>query len=270
MACLTNISSGGFRIFKVPETRFAATYPNSCSSGCLLKTEYQDESNKVCYIKLSHKLEGSVWGRESLNEIICYRLGIQLGFPVLQYEPCWIDLMNGKPPCFGCYSESYLASKDIALTALELCELNLGAYQTSATSLRKLGFSDLVDMLIAWDYLIGNTDRHAANIEFLLHDDGTLDPAPIFDNGKSLLDTFALYPKAWDLEHTTNNFLTFQKTTNTFTEVNSCVKVCPIATVDWGLIRQGIEDMLTGGEWHLVESFIIHNYKMLKERGVIV
>lgn len=265
----TSVFSNDFVTFKVPETRFSAFYPNSCSSGCLLKTEYHDSSDKTLYIKLSHKSKGASWGRESLNEIICYRLGVQLGFPVLQYEPCWVDLMNKEPLCFGCYSKSYLAEGDTPLTSVDLCESSFGAYQTSTSSLRKLGYSELVDMFIVWDYLIGNTDRHAANIEFLLHDDGSITPAPIFDNGKSLLDTFALYPKAWDLEHITNNFLTFQKTTNTFTSVNSCIKVNPLTAVNWGFIRQGIESVLSVGEWDLVESFIAHNYRILWEKGLI-
>lgn len=265
----TSIFSEDYRVFKIPETQFSTFYPNSCSSGHLLKTIYQDETGMLLHIKLSHKAKTDSWGKESLNEIICCRLGLQLGLPVLQYDPCWVDLMNGGEKNFGCYSKSYLAEGDIPLTAIDICESEFGDYQTSASSLRKLGYSDLVDMFNVWDYLIGSTDRHASNIEFIMHRDGSITPAPIFDNGQSLLTTYAAHSKAWDVEQITNNFLTYQKTTNTFTSILEPVKMNPLHLLDWSLIAQGIKEMLSESEWNLIKAFIEHNYYALQERGLI-
>ena len=45
---------------------------------------------------------------------------------------------------------------------------------------------DLINML-AFDLIIMNEDRHNSNVGFLMQDDGTLELAPIYDNGYSLL-----------------------------------------------------------------------------------
>lgn len=259
-----------FKLFRIPEIQFMQTYPNSCSSGCLLKTDFTDEHDIHYYVKLSHKAKNNSWGMESLNEVICSRLGEQLGLPILHYEPCMIDLMNGEPPCLGCYTESYVEEGTIALDSIELCESEFGSYSANGNNLRRLGFTDIVDILIFWDFLIGNIDRHARNIEFLLYSDGSLKPAPIFDNGKSLLATYGVTPKSWDLEQYTNNFLTYGYKSNTFEEIQSPVRVAPLADVDWVKIKQDIESELTTEQWRLISNFIEHNYHILLSRGLII
>lgn len=265
----TGFFSNNYRSFKIPETRFAATYPNSCSKGCLLKTEIVDETGTRLFIKLPRRSSRGVWGKESLNKIICCRLGAQLGLPMLPYWPCVVDFMDGDVPHFGCYSTSYVTSEELAITAIDYCESEFGAYSTSGESLRKLGYADLVDTLIVWDYLVGETDRHANNIEFILKPDGSVKPAPIFDNGMSLLSAYGAYPKAWNIAQTTNNFLTFNKNTKTFTTVQSAFKLPPLADVDWQAIKGDITDKLSIPEWDMIAEFVEHNYNTLKEQGVI-
>ncbi len=269
MAELSSIFSR-FRTFRIPEIRFISAYPNSCSSGCLLKTDFIDEHNIHYYVKLPHRAKNNSWGMESLNEVICSRLGEQLDLPVLHYEPCMIDLMNGEPLCFGCYSESYAEKGVIALDSMELCESEFGPHSTDADNLRKLGYSSLVDTIILWDFLIGGTDRHARNIEFLSYPDGSIRPAPIFDNGKSLLTTYGAYPKSWDLEQYTNNFLTCGYKSNTFKTVQSVVHLSPLVDVDWDSIKKNIENELSVNQWSLIVDFINHNYTILLSKGLII
>lgn len=266
----TSIFSSQFRVFQIQETRFNRMYPNSCSSGCLLKTAIIDEeTGKLLYVKMSHLKADNKLGFESLNEVICSRLGKQLGFSVAQYEPCLINFMDGTQPTVGCYSESFIPNKAISVSAIDLCSTYFGEYSTSNTALRKVGFSDFVDTIIAWDYLIGNTDRHANNIEFIVFANGDIIPAPIFDNGVSLLSSYGAYPKAWNLDQITNNFLTFGRCSSTFTEIKHTVKAAPLVAVDWTCIKAGIEHLLTEDEWVLIRSFVEHNYNRLVEEGCL-
>lgn len=267
---MTNFFSSNYKIFKIPEAQFTTFYPNSCSSGCLLKTKYLNDNNEVLYIKLSHKAKNNMWRRESLFEVICYRIGKALGLPVLEYIPCLIDLLNGSPPEFGCYSMSYIKKGDISLTARNICEANFGLYSTTGNNLRKLGYSDFIDKLIAWDYIIGNCDRHENNIEFICHLDGSVDPAPIFDNGKSLLETYAAYPGAYKIDQISNNFLTYQHLFRTFSEIKAPVKLNSFSSICWENVKKDIADNLTEEEWSYIKVFVERNYTTLAEKGLII
>lgn len=251
------------RLFHIPEQRFTRNYDNSCSTGCLLKTDFT-EDNKHIYLKLSHK--GSyTYGKESLCEVIASRIGQQLAFNVLPYYPCLVDLENGSGPFLGCYSYDYANNYEI-YTAIDICESHTGPYSTGLKQLQSIGFGNEMNDIIIFDYLIGNTDRHARNIEFL--GGARLKAAPIFDNGKSLLVTFAMYPLTWDTDQITNNFLTHNHTFNTF-KFATPKRLPAITCIDWITIFTDIKDYITESEQESIISYITHNYKELQKRGII-
>lgn len=253
------------RRFKISEQQFSVTYDNSCSTGSLLKTDFIDDGRHI-YLKLSH-MGQFAYGKESLCEVISSRIGRQLGFPILEYYPCLVDLMNAKAPYLGCYSYDY-AICDVRYTALEACESILGAYSTGLTSLQKMGFEDYLNQVIIFDYLVGNTDRHSGNIEFFLTKEGLV-PAPIFDSGKSLLCTYAMYPRMWDQDQITNNFLTQNHTFNTF-KYGKPIALKPLETIDWEYVFEDIASLLGQDEMQNIKNFVEHQYQSLVERGLVI
>ena len=52
----------------------------------------------------------------------------------------------------------------------------------------KLDVTDYLRKVFTLDYLILNEDRHFNNLGVILNEKGTYEAAPIFDNGKSLLN----------------------------------------------------------------------------------
>lgn len=57
----------------------------------------------------------------------------------------------------------------------------------------RMGWETYVYQMLTVDYLICNRDRHGANIEILIDEKGLARPAPLFDQGLSLL--FSTYGK---------------------------------------------------------------------------
>lgn len=62
----------------------------------------------------------------------------------------------------------------------------------------RMGWELFFYQMMAIDYLICNRDRHGANIEILVDQDGKARPAPIFDHGCSLL--FSCYGNLKSIE----------------------------------------------------------------------
>lgn len=176
-----------------------------------------------------------------------------------------MDLENGFGPFLGCYSYDYTNNYEI-FTAIDICESHTGPYSTGLKQLQSIGFSNEMNDIIIFDYLIGNTDRHARNIEFL--GGASLKAAPIFDNGKSLLVTFAMYPLTWGTDQVTNNFLTHNHTFNTF-KFATPKRLPPITCIDWTTIFTDIKAYITKSEQDSIISYITHNYKELQKRGII-
>lgn len=264
---MTNYFSS-VEIFHIPQTAFSSNQPDSCTSGTLLKTDFYAEDGRHIYLKLPHHEKDNSWGMESIQEIVCSNLGKALGLDILEYYPCLVDLMNNESAHFGCYSLDYRHGAE-AYSAKTICTALAGKYSTSLQTLQELGFAEYADKIMVFDFLIGNADRHANNIEFLMQDD-TLLPATIFDNGKSLLETFAPYPKMWDKDQLTNNFLTDGHTERTFQCVSAPVCLSSLSSIHWEEIFSEVNDFISPEEKRMIIDFVSHQYTTLQERGLII
>lgn len=162
---------------------------HSNSKGNLLKTAYI--SDNVLHFAKSGRLQvrdyPENWGIESLIEVICYKLGRALGLNIAKQS---LDILSGirlnkafttlicDSPDFRngktlVYLQSLYVENEDNIDFGKLCR-NTGCGE------------DLINML-AFDLIIMNEDRHNSNIGFLVQDNGTLELAPIYDNGYSLL-----------------------------------------------------------------------------------
>lgn len=63
----------------------------------------------------------------------------------------------------------------------------------------RYGWATYIYQMMAVDYLICNRDRHGANIEILVNEQGNARPAPLFGNGLSLL--FSCYGDQKSIEN---------------------------------------------------------------------
>ena len=156
------------------------------SSGNLRKWLGMDSSdNTSYYIKSNSKNNNKYTGYEPEVECITSRLANMLGLNSVLY---YMDKLNiGAKTYKVCISADYSYGMErIPLAQLAPDSAKLYGVEKYNYVIGKVpNYKQYIDQILLFDYIIGNTDRHLNNIEFL-SDGQTLEPAPIYDNGASL------------------------------------------------------------------------------------
>lgn len=139
------------------------------------------------YYKLSYPISSDRFCYESVNEVIASRLCSLCGFPSADYELVYakIKLLQNEYLVYLCKSKNYKRANENRITLETYCTLNDIDHNDIVNLSSKPFFNDLLNMILI-DYLINNRDRHGANIELLLSENGER-LSPIYDCGSSLL-----------------------------------------------------------------------------------
>ncbi len=138
-------------------------------------------------------------GEGEAEELASTVLGLS-GYPAKKYVTYHQALINGRP---GCVSRNFLRRNEQFITLYRLYMNTTGRDLASVT--RMMDYDDAIEFVLDFvleqtdvdlreyladifilDELILNDDRHFNNLG-LLYDGESFRPAPIFDNGKSLL-----------------------------------------------------------------------------------
>lgn len=135
------------------------------------------------------KLGRAPFFQEPYNEIACSK--VAQCFPVLNAVPYFLGLVGDKP---ASVCENFLKDNQEFVPAAYLIPKGHpqeARYIRLTYVCKELGMhnvKEFLDNMIAFDYIINNTDRHLGNFGFLRNatTGEYLGPAPIFDNGNSL------------------------------------------------------------------------------------
>lgn len=135
------------------------------------------------------KLGRAPFFQEPYNEIACSK--VAQCFPVLNAVPYFFGLAGDKP---ASVCENFLKDNQEFVPAAYLIPKGHpqeARYIRLTYVCKELGMHNIkefLDNMIAFDYIINNTDRHLGNFGFLRNatTGEYLGPAPIFDNGNSL------------------------------------------------------------------------------------
>jgi hypothetical protein len=161
------------------------------SGGAYLKSAQIIDGVKYYYKLSNYDDERGFVGFESVYEYLASKLGLALGFDVLDCEVLLATIrLNGrehttfvqKTADFLPAGQSKIVFEKHYLAAREPGETRLAF-------LRRLGFGQQVGQMFVFDYLIYNRDRHCNNLEFIKNGDLAL--APLFDNGVSFFAPLA-------------------------------------------------------------------------------
>ena len=163
---------------------------SSGTAGTFLKSQMIDGSGKT-YFKLSNfdPVRGVV-GHECVNELIVDRLLTRLGVEHLPYTLIYADIeVEGRVfSTYLCASKDFKARGESKIALEDYYRVNSLPGESHYDFCVRNGWQQVVDTMLAVDFLILNRDRHGANIEILRNARAhTLRPAPLFDHGLSLL-----------------------------------------------------------------------------------
>lgn len=170
------------------------------------------KGDQLKWFKQGYYIKANKFGYEGIAEVIVAELCRNIkDLNFVDYRLCSILNVSDNKQYFGCYSQELKPTGFSFITFDKLLHLYLS--KTEYNSLSKLSGEQLYLMLcecvskitkvnlfqyvnncIALDALILNEDRHLNNFGVLFSENGVIYPAPIFDNGLSLLSDKYDYP----------------------------------------------------------------------------
>lgn len=138
---------------------------------------------------------------EPLCEKMAYIIGRDLGLDVLEYDiiesKLFKDLVYINPLCKYVSICERIDRKNYFITSVAEIKrarnIFLDKKITNKEVMYELLPKEYIDKMILFDTIIGNVDRHYGNIHLLRGLDGTIKPAPILDNGASLLSEASIF-----------------------------------------------------------------------------
>ena len=157
--------------------------------GCFLKA-YEEPGGQRIYYKLSnYDSYRGIFGHECVNELIVSRL-----LEILQIEHLHYQLVHAKIRIGNREMETYITRTENFRKKNEqkmpfdvFYDLHKQEQESPLEFFVRMGWEAYVYQMLTVDFLICNRDRHGANIEILIDEEGKARPAPLFDQGLSLL-----------------------------------------------------------------------------------
>lgn len=203
-------------ILKLQDLRYldwSDTKQSPGTPGCFLKA-YEEHDGQRIYYKLSnYDSYRGIFGHECVNELIVSRLLETLGIEHLRYQliHAKVRIGNREMETYITRTENFRKRNERKMPFDVFYELHKQEQESPLELFVRMGWETYVYQMLTVDYLICNRDRHGANIEILVDEKGKARPAPLFDQGLSLL--FSSYG---DLEHIRTYDVMEDKAVNNF------------------------------------------------------
>jgi len=166
---------------------WSRTAGSLASDGVYMKTELPIDGT-MFYLKLSrYDSFRGIYGHESVNELIAYRLGKILGFNVPEgyLRKCIVSIDDIEHKTYVFAVKSYKTTGSRISFEDFYVGYRLSENESPLDLCKRLGWADVIYKLFIFDYLIINRDRHGANLEVMKNGDITL--SPFLDNGLSFV-----------------------------------------------------------------------------------
>lgn len=157
--------------------------------GCFLKA-YEEKDGQRYYYKLSNfDSYRGIFGHECVNELIAARLLSVLKIEHLEYQliHAKISVDDMELEGYICKSRNFRKLSERKIPFDTYYELHKEGKESPLEFAERKGWGTYMHQMLVVDYLICNRDRHGANIELLIDENGKARIAPLFDNGLSLL-----------------------------------------------------------------------------------
>ena len=160
----------------------------SAAGGSYLKARSGDGAEATYYKLSCYDEVNGIYGHECVNETIAARLMDALFVEHVPYQ-----LVHARVLIAGRERETWLSESasfrkrgESKVSLARLFGQNRLESETRLQFCNRFGWTRDIQKMMLVDFLIGNRDRHGANLEVLKGRDGRLRLAPLFDNGLSL------------------------------------------------------------------------------------
>lgn len=160
-----------------------------------------------CWVNINNTaylVKVNTHSREASKEVSAYRLAKSFGIPCVEYKEIAVKLSGVDRK--ACICRSYLGENENDISVWKALgnrfqvkknesarDLFNRVVECLSAKLRidKISLENYIKIILTFDYIICNTDRHLNNISFI-ENNGVYRFAPIYDNGKSFLSTDAI------------------------------------------------------------------------------
>lgn len=160
-----------------------------------------------CWVNINNTaylVKVNTHSREASKEVSAYRLAKAFGIPCVEYKEIAVKLSGIDRK--ACICRSYLGENENDISVWKALgnrfqvkknesakDLFDRVVECLSAKLRidKISLENYIKIILTFDYIICNTDRHLNNINFI-GNNGVYRFAPIYDNGKSFLNTDAI------------------------------------------------------------------------------
>lgn len=156
-------------------------------------------SQRNAFVK-ANRIENGREYQDSISEVIASRIAAHMHIPSIQYSLCYIDTGNDESPILGTLSqnfcnenEAYISFETMVESSYDKVSWGVSAqdnYQHTLRIFKELSGLDAqhyIDVMLLFDYIICNEDRHTNNFGIIYNaETETYRFPPLFDNGYSL------------------------------------------------------------------------------------
>jgi len=219
------------------------------SDGVHMKAEHLI-NNVNYYLKLSrYDSFLGIYGHESVNELIVSRLGKLLGFnvPEGQLKRCIVRVDDVDHDTYVFMAKSFKRAG--SRTAFEgfYVDNRITENESPLELCKRFGWTDYINKMFIFDYLIINRDRHGANLEVMKNGGKRL--SPYFDNGLSFvcscMDEADL--AAFDImeDRPVNNFIGEKRLALNIAGISDGLVFNELRQSDRDLLFEGLKDVLS-------------------------
>lgn len=251
----------------------------SASGGTFLKARTGVGAHATYYKLSCYDSYRGIYGHECVNELVASRLMGLLGVPHVRYA-----LVHALVRVDGIEHETWLArsksfrkSGETKMAFDTFFDLMHEKGESQLDICERYGWLESIQKMMLADYLIANRDRHGANIEVLRGKDGSLQLAPLFDNGVSLL--FSCYGDVGRISRfdpledvRANNFIGTRSLEANLQFVPRDIEVRPLSESARKELLLGLEGALPGEHldaiWNMIWQRWQHWQKLQAEGGI--
>jgi len=239
---------------------WSRTAGSLASDGLYMKTELQIGDINF-YLKLSrYDSYRGVYGHESVNELIAYRLGNILGFNVPEgyLKKCLVKIDDREHETYVFAAKSYKTTG--SRTAFEnfYVDNRLSENEAPLDLCKRFGWTDTIYKMFIFDYLIVNRDRHGANLEVMKNGDTSL--SPFLDNGLSFVCscTNEAELKAFDImeDRAVNNFIGEKRLEVNLNKIDKKLKFNQLNDSDIDSLFIGLQGVLPESYFDIIRNII--------------